>query len=69
MAISRASESKVVPFNEEEEDVDVNSESNVPISGMDKMNQTKGSSRGSLKHRVFTQNNSSGYYTNSGASV
>ena len=69
MAISRASESKVVPLNEEEEEADVNSESIIPISGGEKVNLGKGSSRGSLKRRMFAQNNSSGYYTNSGARV
>jgi hypothetical protein len=67
--MSRASESQVIPLNEEEEEGDANSDQIRPVASQAQLNTGKGSSRGSLRRRVFAASNSSGYYTNSQARV
>ena len=68
MPISRASDSKVVPLHEQDDEAEANIDSILPSAGTNR-NLAKGSSRGSLNRRVFAPSNSSGYYTNSQARV
>lgn len=63
--MSRASESQVIPLNEEEDEGDANSDQLRPVGSQAQLNTGKGSSRGSLRRRAFAASNSSGYYTNS----